>query len=201
LKRYILAISFKNRYSISDWISSKLNSALFITSITISTADSTIPSKTEEERTMEITSLICVTIQRLTGARVEMVALLLITRLNDYTILKNIKQSSARNFQNNSKTVSMANTVLSPTLLKTSRQELSTSCRRTVTFTCTTSKLNGVHLIKNTIKHNAITRITGKISEEIQHCSLIQELKHVRTGNLEHSSVSMRKAVCCRLAA
>lgn len=62
-----------------------------------------------------------------------------------------------------------------------------------MTFTCSTLRLNGVHLIVNTIRQSAITLTTGKTLEEDHISSSTMPLKCVATGKQELSSVNTKR--------
>lgn len=128
----------------------------------------------------------------------RMLVLLHTIKLKDYIISRSTKLSSAQSSPNICTTANTVTIVHLPTQQETSRQESSISCKRMPTFTCSISRLSGVHSTKNTTKLSATMLITGKILGENPASSITTLPSFVQTGKQGHLSVSTKKAVLCK---
>jgi hypothetical protein len=120
-------------------------------------------------------------------ALTKILVLFHIIELKDSTMLRSTRLSFALSFQNTFLNVSMESSVHSHILKETSRLESFTSCRRMLTFICTTSRLNGALSTKSIIRPSVTTRTTGKTLEENLICSTTMPTNFVLIGKLEHS--------------
>jgi len=142
---------------------------------------------------MQIMCQICVTMLKLINVRKGIYVHWPIIELKDFTTLKSIRPSFVLSSLSSLRTANMESTAHLPTQQEILKLELSTSCRKTLTSTCSTSRQSGVHSTKSTTKHNVTMPTTGKISEESQVSLTITLLTSVRIGKQAPSSVNMKK--------
>lgn len=89
----------------------------------------------------------------------------------------------------------MVNSVRLLTLKEILKLESYILCREMATSICFTSRLNGVHLTKNTTKLNVTMHIIGKILGENLTFLTMMLMIFAKIGRRERSLVSMKKVV------
>ena len=142
----------------------------------------------------------CAITRTLINVPVKMIARCPITELRACTIPRSTSQSIARNILKTCLSVSMVIIAHLLIVQRSWKPDLFIRWPKTQISTCSTSKLNGVPLTRNTIRLSACTPTIGKISDASRIFSSIRRTQSVKTGSQELSLPNITRDVLSKRA-